>query len=291
MRGLRLRRRDILRSVTAIMVPPIQAQKQAKDRALAEAGDRFRIGAVSYRLDSLLAPSADAFIPAIVEASQAARLVLQRVLDTPGVSYVLSGETTRWGEQIITLTDENGTLVPMLTLIEAGAVRVFPQGTEPDIAKDFFAAEDKARLAGTGLWQSSFFRRRQANRLEDCRDTPGAHHIFSGTVMAVGQSRSRTFLNFGADYREDVTGVVERRDMRRWSEEAIKIDGLEGALVEFRGFVEWINGPSISLRYPAQLRRLTPGKKGGAGEKTGDNVDDNKAEEREQKPAAKPPAQ
>jgi len=292
MRGQRLCRRNVVAGAMAIMLPPIQAQPQAGERALAEAqaGDRFCVGALTYRLDGVIAPSADAFLPAIVEASQAARLVLQRVLDMPGVRYIPSGETTRWGEKTVTLTDANGTIAPMLALIEAGAVRVFPQNSERRVIKDFIAAEDRARTAGAGLWQSSFFRRRQANLPDDCRDTPGAHHIFSGTVMAIGQNRSRTFLNFGTDYRQDVTGVVARRDLRRWSQDTIEIDILEGALVEMRGFVEWINGPSVSLRNPAQLRRLTTGKQGRTGEKAGDNIDDNEAEKREEKPAAKPPA-
>ena len=122
-------------------------------------------------------------------------------------------------------------------LLASGHARVWPRGESETDLSPYFAREDEARMEGGGLWALPDYAVREpdADALAQRMDS---FQIVRGRVVEVGASQGRRFLNFGADWRTDVTAVIDRGV-------ELDTDGLEGAEVEVRGWVEMANGPSL----------------------------------------------
>ena len=150
------------------------------------------------------------------------------------------------------LAEANGTPDIDLSreLLRLGLARVRPYGEDATDLARWFATEREARLAGRGLWQDYRVHAPDADTLAQLVET---FQILEGVVTAVGGSAGRTYLNFGADWRTDVTVVVDREVAKGM---AVAPDTLEGARVEARGWVELVNGPSLWLRDARALKIL-----------------------------------
>jgi hypothetical protein len=74
-------------------------------------------------------------------------------------------------------------------------------------------------------------------------------------VVSVGNRRTRTYLNFGGRWAEDVTVEIEARDRDRFGGE-LGLADLAGWRVRVRGYVEERQGPLIIVRSPMQIERL-----------------------------------
>ena len=135
-------------------------------------------------------------------------------------------------------------------LLRLGLARVRPYGEDDLDLAEWFAEEREARLAGRGLWRDYRVHAPDADRLAQLVET---FQIIEGVVTAVGGGGERTYLNFGADWRTDVTVVVDRAVAKGMAEPP---ESLEGARVEARGWVELVNGPSVWLRDARALRVL-----------------------------------
>jgi endonuclease YncB( thermonuclease family) len=160
----------------------------------------------------------------------------------------------RWGRAMgpARYADMEGNEVVLQTaLLAAGAARVSPQSDEEALLDAYFAAEDAARVAGRGLW---------GLRAYAVRETTDESHafgfqIYRGLVRSTGENKGRIFLNFGDNFRTDLTATMTKGAFRRWRRQDA-LQTYEGRTVELRGLVDWINGPSIEMRHERQLRFL-----------------------------------
>jgi len=134
-------------------------------------------------------------------------------------------------------------------LLAQGAARVAPQSADFTFIERCFRAEKAARKARLGLWGHPAYRVRDAASAEN----GWGYQIYAGVVRASAERGRRVFLNFGDDFRADFTASVARGDFRRWRAKK-DLASFVGETVEIRGYVEWINGPSIDLRHEMQLR-------------------------------------
>jgi len=134
-------------------------------------------------------------------------------------------------------------------LLSQGAARVFPLSADASFIERCYAAERAAREARLGNWRSGAWRIRDASRAEQS----DGFQIYEGVIRAASERKSRVFFNFGGDFRSDFTASVARGVFRSWREKP-DIAALAGRRAEVRGYVEYINGPSIELRHEMQLR-------------------------------------
>jgi hypothetical protein len=116
------------------------------------------------------------------------------------------------------------------------------------------ALETDARDAGRGIWALPYYRLRDAG-------WPGgvpldSFELVEGTVAEAADVDGRVFLNFGDDYKTDVTATVSRRDARLFKTEGIDLLALAGHRIRVRGWVTWRNGPSIEVSHPEQIEVL-----------------------------------
>lgn len=137
-------------------------------------------------------------------------------------------------------------------LLKAGEVRAAPDlATEP-CARALLDAEAEARERRAGQWRGAF----RVRSPDDTRNHIGSYQIVEGDVVTASVTRGRAFINFGADYRTDFTVTIEPQDMRTFRQAKFDIPALSGKRIRVRGWVEFYNGPEITIATPAVIEVL-----------------------------------
>lgn len=117
-----------------------------------------------------------------------------------------------------------------------------------------YEAEALARKAKKGVWANKAFAIRKA-------DTIGADErgfqLVEGVVRSVGVTETRTYLNFGDDYRTDFTVQINTDDLANWTKTDPPLDSLKGKRVRVRGFVYEAGGPMIRIDHPQAIELIT----------------------------------
>jgi micrococcal nuclease len=137
-------------------------------------------------------------------------------------------------------------------LLRIGEARVAPDRASASCAKTLLAAEAEARERRVGQWRFGF-------RVQDPNsigNRTGTFQIVEGDVVTASVTRGRAFINFGADYRTDFTVTVEPEDMRTFRQAKFDIAALAGKRVRVRGWVEFYNGPEITITTLAAVEVL-----------------------------------
>ena len=215
-------------------------------------GQTVSIGDRGFFLSDIVVPTRNRLAGGGEPGANFSLTALQQTLSKGILGDAKDLITDRWGRlsgPVGWVTGEKLTTLQEL-LLEAGAARVFPQSTAFDFIDRYLTVEAKARKEQKGNWCLPDWKIRSANDVRLLR----GFQIWRGPVASVGGRGSRVYVNFGADYRTDLTATVTRGEMRGWR---TKIDGeLAGANVELRGVAVRINGPSVELRHELQLRRI-----------------------------------
>ena len=109
------------------------------------------------------------------------------------------------------------------------------------------------RTAARGMWGD--WRYRVLDPISVTK-VPDGYRVVEGRVEAVASVGAWTYLNFGADWREDFTVSIHRRDRCRIEAELGALTELAGRQVRVRGWVRRFNGPMIEATYPQQIEPL-----------------------------------
>lgn len=247
-----MRRRRFLAGAAAALLPTLKAQ--ADTGAVALAGDRFRIGDQDYQLTDILAPSAYTLNGRAEPHFEASRNVLQIFLSQRAFIFEDAAQRTRWGARVVRSQTEGGGQSLEELLIAAGAARVAPKTDDIGFISGLLATEGAARQQQTGLWSLNAYRIFDAS---NAQGAIGGYHLVEGQVVSANKTRSRFYLNFGADYRDDFTASAASAVIRRWAKKEFDPATLEGARVRVRGFVESINGPSVDMAHRLQIEVIS----------------------------------
>lgn len=205
-------------------------------------------------------------------AAQATR-IFQSLLDANTIAPEMLDDNNaaavadRWGRRLVDPVLADGRRISEV-LVADGAARVHPQTERLDHLAKLLNAENDAREKMIGLWSHDFYHVRSATPADV---SVGRYHIVKGDIVSAGRGRNRIFFNFGEDFRTDVTATARSSIFRRWKLRA-PVDGLNddpgnandgsdinafaGATCRVRGWVQWINGPSIDLAHIRQIEWL-----------------------------------
>ena len=143
-------------------------------------------------------------------------------------------------------------------LVLEGLARAYVLPGTRACAGALLAREAQARDARRGLWRSWAYRVRDAADADGLGRLTNTYQLVEGTVHAVGEGKTRFYVNFAPDWRKDFTIVIDRKALGRFEAAGIDFGRLAGARVRVRGWVEWWNGPMIAARDPAQIEILAP---------------------------------
>ena len=143
-------------------------------------------------------------------------------------------------------------------MLEAGLARVYTFEDNRAKAREMLALEREARTARRGSWAHPFYRVREAGELArgDWRTALDSFVLVEGRVLQVGETRSRTYLNFGEDWKADFTASLEAGEREAFRRTGVDLKALEGARVRVRGWLRPYNGPAVELTHPEQLEIL-----------------------------------
>jgi endonuclease YncB( thermonuclease family) len=144
-------------------------------------------------------------------------------------------------------------------LVSGGSLRVAPESSEISCARPLLGLEAKARTAGRGLWHEAAFGIEQAGNLDSLTQNLGRFAVVEGVIARVGETKSRTYLDFGRRYNRDFSIMIPRSARAGFAAAGIDLKYLRGKHVRVRGVLFSSGGPAIEIRKPASLEILGDG--------------------------------
>lgn len=147
------------------------------------------------------------------------------------------------------------------TLVRDGYAHVYTFADNAMYADDLLALESQARAARRGLWVLDRWTVRRAG---DCcgKADIGTFKLVQGRVLAAVKVKTsggtRTYLNFGTDWKTDFSVFIADKDAR-WFKQAGITDIAEhyrGREVRVRGYLQPVNGVLVRVTHPAQIEIL-----------------------------------
>ncbi|GAB4227415.1 MAG: thermonuclease family protein [Methyloligellaceae bacterium] len=142
------------------------------------------------------------------------------------------------------------------SMVEQGHARVYSLPRSRACTAALLLRERRARAARAGIWADEFYAVREAQDTEALRKRRYSFEIVEGRVAKVAERGRWTFVNFGADYRNDFTLAIGAKDRKRFKGSAVALHGLAGKRVRVRGWIEQWNGPVIKVTHPEQIELL-----------------------------------
>lgn len=141
-------------------------------------------------------------------------------------------------------------------LVAKGLARVAAQ---PDMAaclEPLLAAEAEAREGRRGVWRSLTYQVRDAHDPKSLGYRRHTYQLVEGKVHGIGEGKTRVYINFAEDWREDFTVVIKRKRLPVLEAAGLDLLSLPGRRVRVRGWVEWWNGPMIEISHPEEIEIL-----------------------------------
>jgi endonuclease YncB( thermonuclease family) len=138
-------------------------------------------------------------------------------------------------------------------LVSLGELRVAPEAGDVPCAKALLDFERRARASRKGVWSEPRFSVERTDRIEALRAAAGRFALVEGTVHRVGETASRTYLDFGRRYSEDFSIIIPRAARAAFAAAGIDLKALRGKHVRVRGVLFSSGGPAIEIRSPDSL--------------------------------------
>jgi micrococcal nuclease len=138
-------------------------------------------------------------------------------------------------------------------LVESGLAQVSALLDDPTCIGDLLRREAAARSERRGLWSTEIGTIWQAGDPGALAARTGHFAIVEGRIVSVGERRRRTYLNFGVNWVEDFTVLIEADDLPRLQAAGLVVGDLEGRWVRVRGWIRDDRGPAIRITHPGQL--------------------------------------
>ena len=138
-------------------------------------------------------------------------------------------------------------------LLSSGNARAYGLPGNTACLREMLAHERVAREARAGIWSDGIYAPRSASAPGALLRQRNSFQIVTGRIAHVAPTKSRTYLNFGADWRTDFTAGINASLLRTHPEWAQTLAALEGRKVEVRGWIEYRNGPYIAVEDVNQI--------------------------------------
>lgn len=140
-------------------------------------------------------------------------------------------------------------------MIAEGMAWVMTDASNPEMADQLYALEQKARDAKAGLWaeKSPYGLLTPETALQG----DGSFRVVEGAINRAATSKNNLYLNFGNDWRSDFTVMVSPDMRKTLSHRGVDLMGLAGKKIRIRGEIRQWNGPFMELETPERLEILS----------------------------------
>lgn len=186
--------------------------------------------------------------------AEAARQALAELAVGQSLSVRGEARTDRHGRVLAQVVRGDG-LWLQGELLARGLARVHTRPDARALAREMLAAEAVARDAGRGIWRTRTYAVRPADP-DALRRDRDSFQIVEGRVLRVSKAGGDAYLDFGEDWRTDVTVHIGRAALREFVAAGIDPLSYEGRVVRVRGWVGLRAGPLIEATHPEQIERL-----------------------------------
>ena len=167
----------------------------------------------------------------------------------------LGEQNDRYGRTVALLTLEGAPPQQSVqtALLEQGSARVSAKIGDSACAAALWAAEEKARNAGLGLWADPHYVLRRAEDPAESSRFGVSFAVVEGKVLSVRESGGTIYVNFGRRWTEDFTVTVPKRLDRKFTRRAFVKEAYRPR-VRVRGTIEERGGPWIEAAHPDRSR-------------------------------------
>jgi micrococcal nuclease len=226
--------------------PPAGTRVVGFARAL-DGGGFLTADGEEVRLSGVLAPGAGGETASAVN-EDAARDALTRALRDKTISLApVEPPRDRYGRTVAQVFADG--LWVQTRLLRAGEVRAAPDLASAPCVQALLAAEAEAREVRRANWRGAF----RVREPDDISNRTGSFQIVEGNVTTASVTRGRAYINFGADYRTDFTVTIDPDDMKTFRQAKFDVRTLAGKRIRVRGWLEFYNGPEITITTPAAI--------------------------------------
>ena len=234
--------------------PPELRVKAVSDGAtlLLEDGRSLRLAGIEPAAPPMAAEPGQSWPLAEAAAKALADLALGQRLTVRG-----EARTDRHGRLLAQVVRGDG-LWLQGELLARGLARVHTRPDARALAREMLAAEAGARAAERGIWRTRAYAVRPADP-EALRRDRDSFQIVEGRVLRVTKAGGDVYLDFGEDWRTDVTVHIGRAALREFVAAGIDPLSYEGRTIRVRGWVGLRAGPLIEATHPEQIERLDSG--------------------------------
>ena len=188
------------------------------------------------------------------EQVQAARTAFERALSVGPVTLAVSGQPDRYG-RLKAQVFAGGDWV-QARLVNDGLVRAAPDLASAPCAAAVFAIEKRARDGGQRA-----LGRRHVCRADARYASPCDRHVSDrrrrGRIGG-GREKAASISISAPTGKRDFTITIAPEDMRNFRRLHVDWKALAGKRVRVRGWMEFYNGPMISLHAPGAIEFLDP---------------------------------
>ena len=127
------------------------------------------------------------------------------------------------------------------------ALRWSTPATKTCFAGRTLATEQRARTRRLGVWRSDRHRPVAAHDLTRLQGLIGRFALVEGVVRSVGERRERTYLNFGHDWKQDLTITIPKRTWAILRQRGLSAAALKGKRIRARGMLEEWQGVAMEI--------------------------------------------
>ena len=171
---------------------------------------------------------------------------------------VIAARADRWGRSAgdVAVLEEPAPIDIAELLVDEGFAMV-DAGDRPLLCRpELLAQEQRARTRRRGLWASGRHGPVAAADLTRLRPLIGQFALVEGVVRSVGERRERTYLNFGRDWKQDLTITIPKRTWAIMRERGLSAEALKGRRVRARGVLEEWQGVAVEITAADMLEVL-----------------------------------
>ncbi len=163
------------------------------------------------------------------------------------------GRTNRMGHDIAHLERIKDQIWVQGTMVSLGLARVRTTKRTPEMAKQLYDLEIAARKNKLGLWEVEDYSILTPGGAKNRADS---YQIIEGRIESAALKSNRIYLNFGKDWRSDLTVSIPPADKRAFSKVGLDPLGWGGKTLRVRGWLEEYNGPYIEINHPQAVEIL-----------------------------------
>jgi micrococcal nuclease len=135
-------------------------------------------------------------------------------------------------------------------LVKFGYAFAYPTQSHKDTVLELYKAEEFARGEKIGFWAEDQWKILNEDTAIGVEDR---FAIIEGVIEKIAVKNNVIYLNFGDDWRKDMTVAMDSLLRRQFSKAGINVTQLAGQKIRARGWIRDYNGPFIEIFDPSQI--------------------------------------